>query len=81
MCLADVLNRNPAEYVPVEDTYNPSIHRINHAVKSRAVHPHMPIPDTPSILLRFASPPEDLIEKVQGRIDTLIELAEVKKGE
>ncbi|KAH7170292.1 SPOC like C-terminal domain-containing protein [Dactylonectria macrodidyma] len=70
---------NPAEYVPIEDTYNPSIHRINHAVKSRAIHPDMPIPETPSILLRFESPPEDLIERVQSRIDALIELAEVKK--
>ncbi|KAH6998760.1 SPOC like C-terminal domain-containing protein [Ilyonectria sp. MPI-CAGE-AT-0026] len=70
---------NPAEYVPIDDSYNPAIHRINHAVKSRAIHPERPIPETPSILLRFASPPDDLIEKVQSKIDALIGTAEVKK--
>lgn len=72
--------REPAEYAPIDDTFNPTIHRINHAVKSRAVYPEKPIPDTPSILLRFASPPEDLIEKVQSKIDALVEVADVKKG-
>lgn len=67
--------------MPIDDSYNPSIHRINHAVKSRAIHPERPIPETPSILLRFASPPDDLIEKVQSKIDALIGTAEVKKGE
>ncbi|KAK7428565.1 ATP-dependent DNA helicase yku80 [Neonectria magnoliae] len=70
---------NPSEYVSIEDTYNPAIHRINHAVKSRAIHPEKPIADMPSILLRFASPPEDLIEKVQHKLDALVEAAEVKK--
>ncbi|RSL41737.1 hypothetical protein CEP53_012583 [Fusarium sp. AF-6] len=69
----------PAEYAPIDDTFNPTIHRINHAVKSRAVYPEKPIPDTPSILLRFASPPDDLIEKVQTKIDALVEVADVKK--
>lgn len=69
----------PAEYAPIDDTFNPTIHRINHAVKSRAVYPEKPIPDTPSILLRFASPPDDLIEKVQSKIDALVEVADVKK--
>ncbi|KAI5465546.1 SPOC like C-terminal domain-containing protein [Mariannaea sp. PMI_226] len=70
---------NPAEYAALDDTYNPLIHRIGHAVKTRAIHPEKPVPDTPSILLRFSRPPDDLIEKVQSRVDTLIEAAEVKK--
>ncbi|KFA62665.1 hypothetical protein S40285_07845 [Stachybotrys chlorohalonatus IBT 40285] len=70
---------NPAEYVPIEDTFNPTIHRINNAIKTRAVHPENPIPDTPPILLRFSGPPKDLTEKVQANIDTLVEAAEVKK--
>ncbi|KAI9166682.1 ATP-dependent DNA helicase II subunit [Paramyrothecium foliicola] len=69
----------PAEYVAIDDTYNPTIHRINHAVKTRAVYPEKPVPPTPAILLRFAAPPQDLIEKVQSRVDSLIAAAEVKK--
>ena len=76
-----ILTSEPAEYVSIDDAYNPSIHRVNHAVKWRAVHPEKPVPDTPSMLLRFASPPQDLIEKVQNRIDALIQQAEVKKGD
>lgn len=66
--------------MPIEDNYNPSIHRINLAVKWRAVHPEQPIPKPPAMLLRFISPPEDLIAKVQGKIDHLIQNAGVKKG-
>lgn len=73
-------DREPAEYVPIEDTFNPLIHRINHAVKHRAIHPERPVPSVPPILLRFSAPPDDLIEKVQSKVDMLVETAEVKKG-
>ncbi|QUC19766.1 uncharacterized protein UV8b_04007 [Ustilaginoidea virens] len=72
-------NGDPAEYAPIDELFNPAIHRINFAVKTRAVHPDKPIPETPAALLRFASPPEDLTEKVQLKVDRLIELADVKK--
>jgi ATP-dependent DNA helicase 2 subunit 2 len=78
--VANHICSEPAEYVPIEDTYNPTIHRINHAVKARAVYPDKPVPPTPTILLRFSAPPNDLIEKVQSRVDALITAAEVKKG-
>jgi ATP-dependent DNA helicase 2 subunit 2 len=72
--------REPAEYVPIDDSFNPSIHRVNHAVKVRAVHPEKAVPETPPILLRFSSPPEELMQRVQDRIDALVQAAEVKKG-
>lgn len=74
------LARGSAEYAPIEQTYSPSIHRINHAVRMRAVHPEKPVPETPRVLLRFSHPPKDLIERVQNRIDALVEAAEVKHG-
>lgn len=70
---------NPAEFAPPDETFNPSIHRINNAVKHRAVHPDQSVPDIPSVLLRFASPPEDLVQRVQSRIDTLIQTAKIEK--
>jgi hypothetical protein len=66
--------------MPIDDTYNPSIHRINNAVRSRAVHPEDPLPEIPPQLLRFNGPPLELVERVQSKIDTLINLAEIKKG-
>ncbi|KHN99599.1 ATP-dependent DNA helicase II subunit 2 [Metarhizium album ARSEF 1941] len=73
-------NGNPTEFAPIDETFNPLIHRVNNAVKMRAAHPERPVPETPASLLRFSSPPQDLIEEVQSRIDSLIEAAEVKKG-
>ncbi|KAJ3486385.1 hypothetical protein NLG97_g6627 [Lecanicillium saksenae] len=69
----------PAEFAPFDETYNPIIHRINNAVKQRAVHPDKPIEDIPSVLLRYANPPQDLIDRVQDRIEDLIKEADVKK--
>ncbi|RCI14710.1 hypothetical protein L249_6454 [Ophiocordyceps polyrhachis-furcata BCC 54312] len=68
-----------AEYATIDETFNPSIHRINHAVRIRAVHPEKPLPQTPRVLLRYCAPPEDLIERVHSRIKALVEVAEVKK--
>ncbi|KAG6038530.1 hypothetical protein E4U41_004123 [Claviceps citrina] len=70
---------NPTEYAPIDETFNPAIHRVSNAVKMRATHPDKPVPDIPATLLRYASPPEGLVEKAQSRIDNLIEVAEVKK--
>jgi ATP-dependent DNA helicase 2 subunit 2 len=54
---------------------------VNGAVKQRAIHQDKPIPEIPPILLNFAAPPEDLIEKVQDRIQNLIQVSDLKKGE
>ncbi|KAG6251553.1 hypothetical protein E4U23_000520 [Claviceps purpurea] len=67
------------EYAPIDETYNPAIHRVNNAVRTRAAYPERPVPETPAALLKYASPPEDLLQKVRSKIDTLINVAEVKK--
>ncbi|KAM0515279.1 hypothetical protein ACHAPE_006236 [Trichoderma viride] len=69
----------PAEYATIDEIYNPAIHRINHAIKQRAVHPERPVPEIPPVLLRFAAPPTELVETVQATIDSLIKAADVKK--
>ncbi|KAL9485004.1 hypothetical protein ACSS6W_003793 [Trichoderma asperelloides] len=71
----------PAEYATIDEIYNPAIHRINHAIKQRAVYPEKPVPEIPPVLLRFAAPPTELVETVQATIDSLIKAADVKKGE
>nr|AYJ71529.1 Ku family DNA helicase [Purpureocillium lavendulum] len=73
-------NQTGEEYAPMDEAYNPSIHRINHAIKQRAVHPESPVAATPAELLKFSAPPEYLVEKIRGQIDTLIDAAEVKRG-
>lgn len=73
--------REPAEYATIDEIYNPAIHRINHAIKQRAVYPEKPVPEIPPVLLRFAAPPTELVETIQATIDSLIKAADVKKGE
>ncbi|GJC86472.1 ATP-dependent DNA helicase II subunit 2 [Colletotrichum liriopes] len=38
---------NPSEYAAIDDTYNPIIHRINQAIRQRAVNPEGPIDPVP----------------------------------
>lgn len=70
----------PAEYAPIEDSYNPIIHRLNQVIRDRALNPNGPIPPIPPVLVRYAAPPDELVAKAQREIDALIEAAEVKKG-
>lgn len=73
-------SRKPVEYAPIDETYNPIIHRMNQAIRARAVDPDAPIGPPAEILLRFSHPPEKLLDKAKSEIDALIDTAEVKKG-
>ncbi|KAK1992921.1 Ku70/Ku80 N-terminal alpha/beta domain-containing protein [Colletotrichum falcatum] len=70
---------NPSEYAAIEDTYNPIIHRINQAIRQRAVKPDGAIDPVPPILVRYAVPPADLVEKSKIQVEALISAAQVKK--
>lgn len=72
---------NPAEYAPIDDTYNPTIHRINQAIRHRAVHPEEGLQPPAEILLRYSKPPEALIEHIKKQTANLIKKADLKKGE
>ncbi|KAI1170732.1 Ku70/Ku80 N-terminal alpha/beta domain-containing protein [Nemania sp. FL0916] len=67
------------EYATVEDLFSPPLHRINQVIRHRATYPSEPIPPTPAILLKYASPPEDLVSKAKSDLEDLIEKASVKK--
>lgn len=68
------------QYAPIDETYNPTIHRMNQAIRARAVDPECPIGPPAEILLRFSKPPEKLIKHAKSEIDALIDAAEIKKG-
>ncbi|KAI1126669.1 Ku70/Ku80 N-terminal alpha/beta domain-containing protein [Nemania abortiva] len=67
------------EYAPVEDLFSPPLHRINQVIRHRATYPNEPIPPTPAILLKYASPPQDLVAKVKSDLEDLIDKASVKR--
>lgn len=72
--------RNPDEYAALHDLYSPIIHRVNQAVRARAVAPDGNIAAVPEILKKYSEPPEKLIKQARPQIDALKKVAELKKG-
>ncbi|KAL4781501.1 SPOC like C-terminal domain-containing protein [Aspergillus varians] len=64
---------------PIEDSFSPVLHRINAAIRSRAIHPNDPIPPPAKILTQFSQPPEHLLQNADRYLKKLIDVADVKK--
>lgn len=67
--------------MPLGETYSPVLHRLDQAVRWRAVHPTEPVPPPYEILTRYSKPPEELVAKSKRRLEKLVDAASVKKGE
>lgn len=72
-------NGDPVEIFPIEDSYSPVLHRIDSAVRARAINPNQPIPPPSEILTKFSHPPEDVVKQSNKYLEKLIEIADVKK--
>lgn len=75
-----IIHRSPAEYMPINETYSPVLHRIDQAVRWRAVHSDAPIPPPYEILTRYSSPPDELVANSKRQLEKLMVAANVKKG-
>ena len=75
-----IFTSNPAEYMPMTETFSPVLHRIDQAVRWRAVYPTEPVPPPYEILTKYSKPPEQLVAKSKRHLDKLVAAAEVKKG-
>ena len=75
-----IRHRNPTEYMALTDTFSPVLHRIDQAVRWRAIYPAEPVPPPYEILTRYSKPPEELQTKSKRLLDKLIAAADVKKG-
>ncbi|KAL4923664.1 ATP-dependent DNA helicase 2 subunit KU80 [Aspergillus undulatus] len=64
---------------PIEDSFSPVLHRVNAAIRSRAINPKDPIPPPAKILTQFSQPSEHLLQNAEGPLKQLIEVADVKK--
>lgn len=62
------------------DTFSPVLHRIDQAIRWRAVHPTEPVPPPYDILTRYSHPPEDLLSLSKRQLEKLKVAANVKKG-
>lgn len=75
-----ILYSKPAEYMAIEDTYSPVLHRISQAIRRRAVKPNEGISPPPDVLMKWSHPPSELVEKSTAKLETLIKASDVKKG-
>ena len=78
--IALMSSSNPAEYMAMTDTFSPVLHRIDQAVRWRAVHPTEPIPPPYDILIKYSQQPEELQRQNKNSLAKLIAAADVKKG-
>ena len=62
------------------DTFSPVLHRIDQAVRWRAVYPGEPIPPPYEILTKYSKPPEELQRKARRDLEKVVAAADVKKG-
>lgn len=67
--------------LPIEDSFSPLLHRLETAVRYRAVHPNDPVLDSSGRLTKFDHSSEETVKKSKQYLDKLIATADVKKGE
>ncbi|KAJ5095663.1 hypothetical protein NUU61_005019, partial [Penicillium alfredii] len=65
--------------LPIEESFSPLLHRIESAVRYRAVYPNEPVLEPSERLTKFAHPSAEVVKKAQQHLDALISTAEVKK--
>lgn len=70
---------NPSEYAKMEEAFSPKLHRINQALKFRSVNEIDEVPPPWESIVRFANPPERLLNQAQASLDALIQAGNVKK--
>ncbi|KAF7506322.1 ATP-dependent DNA helicase II subunit 2 [Endocarpon pusillum] len=67
------------EYMALEDTFSPVLHRIEQAKRWRAVRPMEPLPPVPEVLLKYSQQPEELQREAKPALQRLMKAADVKK--
>ena len=70
---------NVTEYMQLDEAFSPILHRLDQAVRWRAVHPQEPVPPPYEILTSYMHPPEKAVERSEHHLKKLVDSAEVKK--
>ena len=68
------------EPLPISDYYSPVLHRVDSAVRFRAVNPDLPLPPVSKTLTKWSHMPEELVEKSRPYLQKVTQVADIKKG-
>ncbi|KAG9241901.1 ATP-dependent DNA helicase-like protein II subunit 2 [Calycina marina] len=69
---------NPTEYMMIDDLYNPHIHRLNQAIRRKAIS-NETVGEPAEILVRYREPPQTLKDQTKSNLATLKRVANVQK--
>lgn len=72
-------DNKPTEYMTIDETFSPVLHRVNQVIRHRAVNPNSDVPPIPEILTKHSHPPSSLVDSTKAQIDRLKTAADVKK--
>lgn len=75
-----IFRSQPAEYMTIDETYSPLIHRIDQAIRYRAAKPEAGIKPAADILLKWTSPPAEIVSQSASQLHRLVKAADIKKG-
>ncbi|KAF7166801.1 hypothetical protein CNMCM6106_002499 [Aspergillus hiratsukae] len=70
---------DPTEGLPIDDSFSPVLHRIDSAIRYRAIHLDDPVPPPSKNLTKLSQPPQELVEKAKPYLEKLMAAADVKK--
>lgn len=69
------------EYMKIEDTLNPVVHRIQEAIRYRVMYPDAEVQPPSELLMKFSQPPQHLVDaaKTKKQVAHLIKVADLKR--
>ncbi|KAI5295805.1 ATP-dependent DNA helicase II subunit 2 [Ascosphaera acerosa] len=70
---------NTVELLPIDEYFSPVIHRIQQAIRLRAVDRERSLPELPEAISRLTRPPPELVEQSKAALSKLVAAADVKK--
>ncbi|KAG4440232.1 hypothetical protein IFR05_004311 [Cadophora sp. M221] len=70
---------NPIEFMKIEETFSPNVHRVNQAIKKRAIHPDGEVGEPAAVLTKWSKPPAELIANAEPQLETLLKFSGVTK--
>ncbi|KAI5283491.1 ATP-dependent DNA helicase II subunit 2, partial [Ascosphaera aggregata] len=67
------------EMLPMDEYFSPVIHRLQQAIKLRAIDAKQLVPELPEAIIRLAKQPKELQERSKESLKKLIQVADIKK--
>ncbi|KAG4413194.1 hypothetical protein IFR04_013659 [Cadophora malorum] len=70
---------NPTEFMTIEETFSPTVHRVNQAIRQRAIHPDGEVGEPAPVLTKWSKPPAELIANAEPQLEALLKISGVTK--